>query len=212
MILRSAPASPFGRMVKIAAYALGVMDNIEVVEADTADPSDNLRQQNPIGKIPALLVDDRVIYDSRVILEYLDMQAGGGQIIPAAGEARLDVLVRNARANGILDAALLVVYESRFRPEAMRVEEVVENHRGKIRRGLDDIAREEASYGNGAMPDISEIGLACTLDYLDFRKQVDWRDHCPAYAAWMQDFAASVPGYQATLPPGIDAAPWRQPG
>ena len=82
MILRSAPASPFGRMVKLAAHVLGLMDQITVEHSDTTDPDDTIRLQNPLGKIPALITDSRVIYDSRVILEYFDHLGGGGTIIP----------------------------------------------------------------------------------------------------------------------------------
>ena len=209
MILRSAPPSPFGRMVKLAANVLGLQDSVTVEDTDTNDPGDSIRRQNPLGKVPALVVGDRVIYDSRVILEYLDAEAGGGIVIPAAGKARFDCLVEYARSSGILDAAILVVYEGRFRPEGMRVESFVEYQRDKIRRALDQMAGEDAGYAAGARPDIAQIALACTLDYLDLRKPVDWRDHCPGHAGFMQAFADAVPGYHATLPPDIDAAPWR---
>lgn len=210
MILRSADASPFGRMVKLAAYVLGRMDEITIEPSKTADPDDTITSQNPLGKIPALITGGKVIYDSRTILDYLDMEAGGGKIIPASGEARLDVQIRCARVNGMLDAALLVIYERRYRPEDMVVESIIEGQRDKIRRALDVIARENRPYENGAMPQVDEIGLACVLDYLDFRKQLNWRDHCPSMEGWITDFAASVPGYHATLPTGIDPAPWRQ--
>ncbi len=74
MILRTSMPSPFGRMVKIAVDVLGMSDELTVVAADTNDPNDNLRQQNPLGKIPALLVGDDVLYDTRVILDYLDQR------------------------------------------------------------------------------------------------------------------------------------------
>jgi glutathione S-transferase len=63
------------------------------------------------------------------------------------------------------------------------------------------IAAKNPSYSNEAMPDIGEIGLACVLDYLDFRKQVNWRDHAPHLASWLADFAAVVPGYEDSMPP-----------
>ena len=83
MILRSSPPSPFGRLTKIAAHVLGLYDQITVEFTDTNDANDSIRAQNPLGKIPALILDDgRVIYDSRVIVEYMDSLAGGGKIIP----------------------------------------------------------------------------------------------------------------------------------
>ena len=198
MMLYSATASPFGRKVKLAAHCLGMIDRIEVRLTDTRDPDDEIRTLNPLGKIPALVVGGQAIYDSRVILEYLDSLAGGGKLVPADGEARFEVLTRAAKMDGMMDAALLIIYEARFRPDGMQVESVLETQRGKLIRGFGSIG--DIAYTNGAMPDLGEIGLACLLDYLDFRKQLDWRDHAPQLATWMQDFAAAVPGYQDTLP------------
>lgn len=201
MQLRSSPSSPFGRKVKMATYILGFDDQVTPVLTDTLDPNDSICEVNPLGKIPALEDDGATYYDSRVIMEYLDAKAGGGKIIPASGPARFEALTRAALMDGILDAAILVIYERRMRPEDKYVESVVERQRGKIIRGLEAIAAKKPSYSNGAMPDIGEIGLACVLDYIDFRKQVNWRDHAPNLASWLADFAAAVPGYEDSMPP-----------
>ena len=201
MQLRSSPSSPFGRKVKMATYILGFDDQVTPVLTDTLDPNDSICEVNPLGKIPALEDNGTTYYDSRVIMEYLDAKAGGGKIIPASGAARYEALTRAALMDGILDAAILVIYERRMRPEDKYVESVVERQRGKIIRGLEAIAAENPSYSNGAMPDIGEIGLACVLDYLDFRKQVNWRDHAPNLASWLADFAVAVPGYKDSMPP-----------
>ena len=201
MQLRSSPSSPFGRKVKMATYILGFDDQVTPVLTDTLDPNDSICDVNPLGKIPALEDDGTTYYDSRVIMEYLDAKAGGGKIIPASGPTRYEALTRAALMDGILDAAILVIYERRMRPEDKYVESVVERQRGKIIRGLEAIAAENRSYNNGAMPDVGEIGLACVLDYLDFRKQVNWRDHAPNLASWLADFAAAVPGYEDSMPP-----------
>ena len=198
MILYTATPSPFGRKVKLAAHCLGLIDRITPRLTNTNDPDDEIRTLNPLGKIPALVTDDITLYDSRVIMEYLDSMAGGGKLLPPSGAARFEVLTRAAKMDGMMDAALLVVYESRFRPEGMQVDSWLATQRGKIIRGLESIGG--AAYGNGAMPDFGEIGLACLLDYLDFRKQVEWRDHAPQLVSWMADFAAAVPGYHDTLP------------
>ena len=93
MILRSVPPSPFGRKVRITASVLGLDDKITIEPADTMNPDDSIRGQNPLGKIPALILDDgRVLYDSRVIIEYLDTIAGGGRVIPAEIDARFEAL------------------------------------------------------------------------------------------------------------------------
>ena len=201
MQLRSSPSSPFGRKVKMATFILGFDDQVTPVLTDTLDPNDSICEVNPLGKIPALEDDGTTFYDSRVIMEYLDAKAGGGKIIPAHGPERYETLTRAALMDGILDAAILVIYERRMRPEDKYVESVVERQRGKIIRGLEAVAAKNPSYSNGAMPDIGEIGLACVLDYLDFRKQVNWRDHAPNLASWLANFAAAVPGYEDSMPP-----------
>src|SRR5262249_44290903 len=116
MILRSAAASPFVRKVRIASSILGLDSRITLEPADTVNPSDTVRQQNPLGKIPALVLDDgTVLFDSRVILDYLDYVAGGGRIVPAEPKARFAALRLQALADGPIDASILVIYESRRR-------------------------------------------------------------------------------------------------
>jgi len=111
MILRTTNSSPFGRKPIMAARYLSLMDRIKVEPSDPMDPQDVLRRDNPLGKMPVLILEDgRSIFDSRVILEYFDMLAGGGRIIPASGEERFDVLTLQALADGMSDAGLLIVY------------------------------------------------------------------------------------------------------
>jgi glutathione S-transferase len=93
LTLRSSPTSPFVRKVRIAASVLGLDREIMLEPADTMSPSDSVRQQNPLGKIPALMLEDgTVLFDSRVILDYLDHRAGGGRIIPTDASARFAAL------------------------------------------------------------------------------------------------------------------------
>src|SRR5512139_1326465 len=89
-VLRSTLTSPFGRKVRMAAQVLKLADSIELVPANPLDENDTLRQQNPLGKMPCLITaDGSVIYDSSVILEYLDRLAGGDRLLPAGGIARI---------------------------------------------------------------------------------------------------------------------------
>ena len=196
--LRSSPASPFGRKVKLVAYRLGLMDRIEVVNADTADPSDSLRGQNPLGKIPALILDDgQVLYDSRVIVDYLDHLAGGGGVIPADPAQRFPALTMQALADGVMDAALLQVYEKRWRDEGLRSERWTAHQADKIARGL---AAFEATDLSGPLH-IGHIALACALGYLDLRFGGDWRQTHPALVRWLDGFAAANPAFDKTRPP-----------
>jgi glutathione S-transferase len=195
LVLRSSPASPFGRKVKLAALELGLMDRIEIVAADTTDPTEILRQQNPLGKIPTLVLEDgTTLFDSRVIVDYLD-HLSGGKLIPA-GEARFTQLRLQALADGICDAALLKVYEGRFRPEEGRNTNWVAHQDGKVARGLE--ALEAAPPAFAERPRIGEIALACALGYLDLRFEGQWRADHPKLVAWLDDFAARVPAFEET--------------
>ena len=196
LTLRSSPASPFGRKVKIAASVLGLMDQIAVVVADTNDPAEPLRQQNPLGKIPTLVLPNgETLFDSRVIVDYLDHLAGGGRLIPA-GEARFAQLRLQALADGLCDAALLQVYETRFRPEEGRNAAWVANQASKVSRALTALELAPPAY-EGA-PRIGEIALACALGYLDLRFPGSWRTEHAALVAWLDAFAARVPSFEET--------------
>jgi len=196
MILRSSPASPFGRKVKIAAAMLGLADQIQIVMADTNDSNDPLRGQNPLGKIPALILESgQVVYDSRVILEYLDMQAGGGRIIPSEAKARIASLTLQALADGLMDAAILRIYEVRMRPPELRSPKWDDHQKGKVDRAL-------AAVEGGAPPvnivDVGAISLACALGYLDLRFEGAWRAGHPKLVAWLDRFSAQIPSFEAT--------------
>ena len=194
-VLRSSPASPFGRKVRIAAAVLNLSDRIDVVAADTNDPGDSLRGQNPLGKIPALILDDGLaLYDSVVIVEYLDWLAGGGKIIPAAPE-RFRALTLQALADGMMDAAILQVYETRFREPENRVAKWVDHQAGKVDRALE---RLEAAPPAAGARDVGAIALACALGYLDLRFAGRWRTGHPRLAAWLNAFAAGVPAFEET--------------
>lgn len=195
MLLRCSLTSPFGRKVQVAAHHLGLIDRIEFVAADTLDPADPLRQDNPLGKMPVMILDDgRRIYDSRVILEHLDHLAGGGRILPADWDERLACLTLQALADGILDASLLVLYEER-RPEAERSPAWLERQRGKIRRGL---AALDATPPH-LLVDAGTITVACMLNQLDRRKPLEWRGDHPALLAWFAAFAQATPAFTATI-------------
>lgn len=199
-VLRSSPFSPFGRKVKIAASLLGLKDRISVVMADTQDPEDDLRQQNPLGKIPVLLCEDgRAVYDSRVIVDYLDHLAGGGRIIPAESAARFAELTLQALADGITNAAILQVYEKRFRPEANQDANWLGHQRGKMERGL-AVLEKGALPAVDASPKIGAIALACALGYLDLRFD-GWRAGHPRLTGWVDAFEQQVPAFTATRPP-----------
>jgi glutathione S-transferase len=197
MILRSSPPSPFGRKVVIAAGVLGLENDITVVRADTSDAGDTIRQQNPLGKIPALIPEDGVaLFDSRVILEYLDHRAGGGKIIPQEPKARFAALRLQALADGVTDASILVLYEGRFRPAEHHVAKWLDYQNDKIARGF--AALEADVPALDGVPNVGQIALACLLGHRDFRFKGSWRAGHPKLAAWLDRFAKQVPAYDAS--------------
>lgn len=197
MILRSSPPSPFGRKIKIAAGILGIEGEIKVEPTDTLDPNDSVRLQNPLGKIPVLILEDGfTLYDSRVILEYLDHYAGGGRIIPRKSGPRFAALRLQALCDGILDAAILRVYETRFRPPERHEPKWLDHQAGKIERGLAVLEADPPQLTD--LPNVGAITLACALGYLDLRFPGVWRDTHPRLVGWLDTFAARVPAFEKT--------------
>jgi glutathione S-transferase len=179
---------------------LGLTADIKHEPADVTDPSDSVRKQNPLGKIPVLLLEDgTAVYDSRVILEYLDHRAGGGRILPRDWNARLAALRLQALCDGILDASILLVYEGRWRGPVERHEpKWVAHQTDKVARGL--AALNEAPPPIDATPNVGQITLACALGYQDFRFAGRWRGDYPKLVGWLEAFAAQVPSYAASQP------------
>src|SRR5262245_59210115 len=197
MTLRSAPASPFGRKVRIAASLLGLDGDIVIERADPMAPADSLRGQNPLGKIPVLITEDgTALFDSRVIVEYLDHRAGGGKIIPAQPAQRFAALTLQALCDGLMDASLLQVYEGRWRSTERHEPKWMEHQAGKVARALARL--EGAPPALSGQPQIGDIALACALGYRDLRFAGDWRADPPGLVAWLEAFAAQVPAYAAT--------------
>jgi glutathione S-transferase len=197
MILRSSPPSPFGRKVKLAASILGLDQEITIEHADPTDASDTIRRQNPLGKIPALIVEDgTVLYDSPVILEYLDHRAGGGKILPREPNARFAALTLQALCDGILDACILLVYEGRWRPAEKHEPKWIDHQTGKVERAFAVLEANPPALA--AVPDVGQITLACALGYQDLRFGGKWRERYPRLLQWHDAFEARVPAFGHT--------------
>lgn len=195
VVLRSTDTSPFGRKVRMALIRLGLEARITREPADTLDAEDSLRRQNPLGKMPCLLIGNDAFFDSHVILEMLDALAGGGVLAPKDGLARYRILTRAKLADGITDAALLVTYEGRFRESGNVSERWLSHQKGKIVRGLDAF---EAYPPDPLQADLVTITLAAALGYLDWRQPLEWRDDHPALAGWLDEFARTHAFWGAT--------------
>lgn len=201
MKLYTSPASPFGRKVVVVLHETGLVDRVERsdVSLSPVAPDASVCAANPLGKIPCLVLDDgTALYDSRVICEYLDGLHGGHRLFPADGPARFQALRRQALADGILEAAVGVRYETFLRPEALRWPDWIAAQKLKVQRALDRL--EEECTGFGERIDIGTLALACALGYLDFRFAADrWRDGRPKLAGWHEAIARR-PSLQATRP------------
>ncbi|WP_349643587.1 glutathione S-transferase family protein [Bradyrhizobium genosp. SA-3] len=199
MILHSYLSSPYTRKVRMALQLLGLADRVETRKPDLNDVADPLVRANPLGKVPALVRDDGIpVYDSPVILEYLDHLAGGGRIVPREPEARFKALTLEALCDGALDACLLIRAESLYRPAEHHSARYVERQAGKIARVL--ASAEAAPPPVTAMPDVGQITLACLLGYRDFRFDGGWREKHPRLHSWHDAFAEAVPAFGATTP------------
>jgi len=205
MVLRSSPASPFVRKVRIAIAVLGFDAETQIESADTNEPADPLRRQNPLGKIPVLMAEDgTAYYDSRVILEFLDERAGGGRIVPREAKARLAALRLQALCDGVLDASILAVYETRWRASEHHEQKWLDHQAGKVTRALAVLESSPPAFdvAPGSLPNVGQIALACALGYRDFRFGKNWRGDHPRLVAWLDAFAARVPAFAATAPTG----------
>ncbi|MFT4464725.1 MAG: glutathione S-transferase family protein [Sodalis sp. (in: enterobacteria)] len=197
-LLRTSPASPFGRKVALAAAATGLADQLIIEPADVNDPNDSLLKQNPLGKIPALITPEGLtLFDSRVIIEFLDDKAGGGVVIPR-GDFRWAVLRQQALADGLMDAALLVVYEERYRPAAERSPGWVARQQERMGRALDYAELHYTLPPAAKTLHVGEIALAAALGYLDLRFDGAWRQHYPKLVSWLNLFRQALPAFDAT--------------
>ena len=197
MKLYSSAPSPFGRKVKITAHLTGLFDQIDVVNVDGNGPLSAALNPNPLNKIPALELDSgQLIVDSNVICEYLITQSGRLELLPE--HLRIDVLSRAALADGITEAALLMVYERRFRAESQINTDWLARQNQKVLGGLQWFTDNLTEIV--ATPTIDQVGLAVTLGYLDFRFSGEWRTRFTDLALWLTQFQQMVPGYQLTDP------------
>ncbi|SEB43946.1 Glutathione S-transferase [Pseudomonas saponiphila] len=203
MTLFHNPASPFVRKVMVLLHETGQLNRVALhaSQLTPVSPDAALNQDNPLGKIPALrLADGQVLYDSRVILDYLDQQHVGNPLIPRDGSARWRRLTLAALADGIMDASVLVRYELALRAPEKHWEQWLDGQRDKIRRAL-ALLEAEAIAELASHFDVAAISVACALGYLDFRHpDLEWRQEQPKLAAWYLE-VSQRPSMLATRPP-----------
>ncbi len=203
MKLFYAKPSPFVREVMVVLEEAGKRNEVELIDGfgSPTAPNETVFEANPIGKVPCLITDDgRSIYDSRVITRYLDSRFSCG--LYPQDDRIWKTLNLEAHVDGMLDAAVLCIYETRCRDEAIRSTDWVAGQQAKIARGLE--AMESHWLGHLADPvDMGHIGVGCVLGYLDFRAELggwpDWRDGHPGLTDWGSTFLER-PAMKATAP------------
>ena len=194
-------ASPFVRKVRIVAAMKSLASKVAFIDPDK-DTARNeaLRAANPLQKVPAARLEDgTLIYDSHVICEYLDSVMPSPRLFPA-GPERFKTLTLAALADGIMDAAILIVYEGRFRPEEKQHPEWIAKQQVKIDGALDWLETHVPDFPTH--PDYGHVSLACALGFLDLRQSGKWRGSHPKLAAWLGTFETAVPSFATTRMPG----------
>jgi glutathione S-transferase len=201
MKLRYSPSSPFVRKVSVFAIETGLDSRIERILTNPLKRESALASPNPLGKVPCLELDDgTALYDSPVILEYLDTTHGGPPLIPPEGRARWEALRRQALADGIMEAVVNTFVETLRQPERQS-RGFMAHQRAAIERAIDALEREAATLADPrARPDLAAIAIGCALGFVDFHfKGYAWRDTHPSLGVWFDAFRER-PSMKATEP------------
>lgn len=196
MKLRYSPSSPFVRKVVVAAMEMGLDARIERIPTNPMKREDRQSSPNPLGKVPCLETDDGlVLYDSPVIIEYLDSLHAGQKLIPVSGNARWVALRRQAMGDGIIENIVLAFIETLRKPER-RSEPWIAHNKGAAMRAVDTLEREADTLPGPV--DIGRLTLAVALEFVDQHEpDADWRSTRPRLAAWFDSFRLR-PSLQST--------------
>jgi glutathione S-transferase len=197
-----APTSPFARKVRIVLAEKKI--ECQYVEASPWTVDTIVPQFNPLGKIPVLMLDDdTVLYDSRVIVEYLDNVSPVSRLIPEPARQRIVVRRWEALADGMCDAAVAIVVEGR-RPAHLQSGDYIDRQRGKVVAGLAEMAKElgEKNWCNGEAYSLADIAAGCLFGYLDLRHPaLDWRGQYANLAKHAEKLHKRA-SFADTVPPG----------
>lgn len=195
--------SPYARKVRVVAAEKRI--EIEMLKVALADPACPVIQYNPLGKIPVLVLDDgESLFDSRVIVEYLDTLSPVGRLIPQDGRERAAIKCWEAMADGVLDAAVAIFIENNRRAPALRDPVWVERQQRKITATLDVMNQSlgENTFCRGVSLSLADIAVGCALAYLDLRfPDIEWRARGAHLARLYDDRLVQRPSFTNTRPP-----------
>lgn len=201
MKLLGSDASPYARKVRIVMAEKKIEAQYE--RENVHAPDSRIQQSNPLGKVPCLIMDDGgAVFDSRVIVEYLDNLTPVHRLIPPSGRPRVEVRCWEALADGLLDAALLIRSEYLHREESQRSPKVIARQMGKIDAALEAMATGlgEKGWCCDGKYTLADIATGCALAYLEFRfPEIDWRSRHPNLARHADKLFAR-PAFVETMP------------
>ena len=194
-------ASPFVRKVRVvlAEKKLDYDYELENVWA----PDTKINESNPLGKVPCLMMDDgSPMYDSRVMVEYLDTLTPVCKLLPPSGRDRANVKVWEALADGVLDAAVLVRLEKTLRPPEQQSQAWIDRQMDKVNAGLGVMSQDlgESAYCTGTHYTLADVAVGCALGWLAFRfPDIDWRGDYPNLAR-LYDKLSERQSFRDTVP------------
>ncbi|HXF66823.1 MAG TPA: glutathione S-transferase [Burkholderiales bacterium] len=201
MKLIGTPASPYTRKARVVAAEKRIEYEF-VVDSPTGEAT-RVPEYNPLGKVPVLITDDgTAVFDSRVIVEYLDNASPVAKLIPEDTRHRIQVRRWEALADGCTDAVVAVTVEKRRAPEKQSAGWIA-RQQGKIERALEAMAQElgNRNWCSGEFYNLSDIAVGCCLGYLDLRlPEINWRRLYPNLAR-LEERLAQRPSFRDTAPP-----------
>ena len=203
MKLLGSTSSPYVRKVRVV-MAEKKLDFVFETE-DVWGSDTTISESNPLGKVPCLIMEGaEALFDSRVIVEYLDTLSPVGKLIPSVGRERAEIKTWEALADGLMDAAILARLEATWggRTKAQRSQAWIDRQLGKV-----DATVKAMSNGLGDKPfcggiqfSLADVAVGCALGYLDFRfPQIDWRTECPNLVR-LHDKLMQRPSFAGTVP------------
>ena len=194
--------SPYVRKVRIVMAEKRIEYQFEL--DDVWAPDTRIQDANPLGKVPCLIMEDGgAVFDSRVIVEYLDSATPVAKLIPPSGRERAEVRTWEALADGIVDAAILARLETTQRPPEKQSSQWIDRQMGKVKAGIAAMSRGlgDKAWCNGHAYTLADIAVGCALGYIDFRfGSIDWRGQYPNLARLYEKLAAR-PSFAESQPP-----------
>jgi len=201
MKLLGSTASPFVRKVRIVLAEKKL--ECDLILEDVWAPDTTIQDSNPLGKVPCLIMDDNsCMFDSHVIVEYLDTLTPVSKLIPAQGRERAAVKCWEALADGVLDAAILVRLELTKRPPELQSKDWIDRQMSKVRAGLKAMSAGlgELAFCNGVYYSLADVCVGCALGWLSFRfPDLDWRTDYPNLAKLVEKLSER-PTFKETVP------------